>query len=252
LKDKVETNQFALPALYHPASLIPEDIWCAYPATTNGNEQAHRNVNRDGVNLTLLGGIMRGRAFDDRAAQSIDVHASLGIDTCDRDSTHTYRASRSITRQGMHLHSCYSNPDSDLALSQRRHVTQNPVVQPGADNGHQDAPQQPAPRRITPVPSCTLANALCPDIRGVLEPCLWPAQHTIHTYISACRVVTSEFDDSLVSLHLTHVPISQFSTLGDDISSRHYLNLSLFDLQQDTLIHFTAMHRFHGCQLFIL
>ncbi|KAG2130545.1 hypothetical protein BD769DRAFT_1292574, partial [Suillus cothurnatus] len=66
LKDKVETNKFALPALYHPASLIPEDIWRACPATTNGNEQAHRNVNRDGVNLTLLGGIMRGRAFDDR------------------------------------------------------------------------------------------------------------------------------------------------------------------------------------------
>jgi hypothetical protein len=140
----------------------------------------------------------------------------------------------------------------EASLVKRRHVTQNPVVQPGADNGHQDAPQQPAPRRITPVPSCTLANALCPDIRGVLEPCLWPAQHTIHTYISACRVVTSEFDDSLVSLHLTHVPISQFSTLGDDISSRHYLNLSLFDLQQDTLIHFTAMHRFRGCQLVIL
>jgi hypothetical protein len=65
LKDKVETNKFALPALYHPASLIPEDIWCACPATTNGNEQAHHNVNHDSVNLTLLGGIMRGRAFDD-------------------------------------------------------------------------------------------------------------------------------------------------------------------------------------------
>jgi hypothetical protein len=202
-----------VPALYHPASLIPEDIWRACPATTNGNEQAHRNVNCDGVNLTLLGGIMRGRAFDDRAAQSIDVHASLGIDTCDRDSTHTYRASRSITRQGMHLHSCYSNFDSDLALSQRRHVTQNPVVRPGADNGHQDALQQPVPRRITPVPSCTLANALRPDIRGVPELCLWPAQHSIHTHIPACRVVASEFDNSLVPLHLTHFFILQFSTL---------------------------------------
>ncbi|KAG1873879.1 hypothetical protein F4604DRAFT_1508453, partial [Suillus subluteus] len=61
-------NKFALSALYHPASFIPEGIWCAYLATANGNEQAHRNVNwnRDGMNLTLLGGVMRGRAFDDR------------------------------------------------------------------------------------------------------------------------------------------------------------------------------------------
>ncbi|KAG1733723.1 hypothetical protein EDB19DRAFT_1830853 [Suillus lakei] len=65
LKNKVETNKFALPALYRPASFIPEDTWRACPATTNGNEQAHRNVNCDSVNLTLLGGIMRGRAFDD-------------------------------------------------------------------------------------------------------------------------------------------------------------------------------------------
>ncbi|KAG2031340.1 hypothetical protein BDR03DRAFT_972807 [Suillus americanus] len=42
---------------------------------------------------------MRGRAFDDRPAQSIDIHASLGIGTRDRDSTHTHRASRSISRQ---------------------------------------------------------------------------------------------------------------------------------------------------------
>ncbi|KAG2143185.1 hypothetical protein BD769DRAFT_1038204 [Suillus cothurnatus] len=118
-----------------------------------------------------------------------DGTASLGMH---------HRASRSITRQ---------------ALSQRRHVTQNSVVLPGADNGHQDALQQPAPRRITPVPSCTLANALRPDIRGIPEPCLWPAQHTAHTYIPAHRVVTSEFDDSLVPLHLTHIPILQFSTL---------------------------------------
>ncbi|KAG2033350.1 hypothetical protein BDR03DRAFT_967800 [Suillus americanus] len=98
-------------------------IWRACPATTNGNEQAHRNVNRDGVNLTLLGGIMRGRAFDDRGAQSIDsmfmCHWALAFVIVNRDSTHVYRASRSITRQ---------------ALSQRRHVMQNPVVRPGADN----------------------------------------------------------------------------------------------------------------------
>ncbi|KAG1869710.1 hypothetical protein C8R48DRAFT_597246 [Suillus tomentosus] len=60
LKDKLQTNKFTLPTLYHPVSFIPEDIWCACQTTTNGNEQAHRNINHDGMHLTLLGGIMRG------------------------------------------------------------------------------------------------------------------------------------------------------------------------------------------------
>ncbi|KAG2049662.1 hypothetical protein BDR06DRAFT_845566, partial [Suillus hirtellus] len=60
LKDKIEGTKFALPALYQPNSLIPLKIWKASPTTTNGNEQAHRNINHDGVGLTLLGGIMPG------------------------------------------------------------------------------------------------------------------------------------------------------------------------------------------------
>jgi len=57
LEDKVETNKLAFPVLYCPASFIPGDVWRACPgspATTNGNEQAHRDVNREGVDLTLL------------------------------------------------------------------------------------------------------------------------------------------------------------------------------------------------------
>lgn len=100
LKDKLVTNKFILAAIYRPASLIPEVIWRACPSTTNSNEQAHRSANRDGVNLTLLGGIMRGRDFDERAAQSIEIHALLGINTRDQDSTHVRRATRSIVRQG--------------------------------------------------------------------------------------------------------------------------------------------------------
>ncbi|KAF7333761.1 hypothetical protein MVEN_02332800 [Mycena venus] len=59
LKDKQVGSKFALPALYQPASLIPLEIWKSAPSTMNGNEQAHRNINRDGVNLTMLGAIMR-------------------------------------------------------------------------------------------------------------------------------------------------------------------------------------------------
>ncbi|KAG2036831.1 hypothetical protein BDR03DRAFT_438786 [Suillus americanus] len=106
---------------------------------------------RDGVNLTLLDGIMRISAFDKRAVESIDIQASLGISTRDRDSTPTYLASRITTSQ---------------ALSQCHHITQNLVAQL-AGNEHQhwdlqhyarhcDALQQPAPRITIPFTPVTL------------------------------------------------------------------------------------------------
>ncbi|KAJ7817391.1 hypothetical protein B0H14DRAFT_2374051 [Mycena olivaceomarginata] len=92
LKDKITGTKFALPALYQPMSLIPLEIWKASPSSTNGNEQSHRNVNRDGVNLTLLAGIMRGMQYDARS--------SHGIYHRDQISTHFRRAQRSVNRHG--------------------------------------------------------------------------------------------------------------------------------------------------------
>ncbi|KIJ08971.1 hypothetical protein PAXINDRAFT_88132, partial [Paxillus involutus ATCC 200175] len=103
LKDKIEGTKFALPALYFPKSLMPAEIWKACPRTTNGNEQAHRSINRDGTNLTLLGGVMRGQDYDERAATSIGIHDAYGINTCDRGSTHAHRASRAISRLGQYF-----------------------------------------------------------------------------------------------------------------------------------------------------
>ncbi|KAJ7493180.1 hypothetical protein B0H11DRAFT_2277283 [Mycena galericulata] len=99
LKDKISGTKFALPALYQPMSLIPLEIWKAAPSTTNGNEQAHRNINRDGVNLTILGGIMRGMQYDARAMAALSLHSSLGIYHRDQTSTHFRRFQRTLNRQ---------------------------------------------------------------------------------------------------------------------------------------------------------
>ncbi|KAK7022501.1 hypothetical protein R3P38DRAFT_3317686 [Favolaschia claudopus] len=79
LKDKRIGSKFALAAIYQPASLIPLELWKSAPSTTNGNEQAHRNINRDGVNLTILGGIMRGMQYDARAMEALQLHSAQGI-----------------------------------------------------------------------------------------------------------------------------------------------------------------------------
>ncbi|KAF4600363.1 hypothetical protein EYR38_004988 [Pleurotus pulmonarius] len=99
LKDKREGSKFALPALYHPLSYIPLDIWKSAPSSTNGNEQAHRNINRDGVNLTLLGGIMRGMQYDNRAMATLDLYSSVGIFPRDQTTTHYRRVASSIYRK---------------------------------------------------------------------------------------------------------------------------------------------------------
>lgn len=100
LKDKLEGTKFALPALYHPASLIPLDIWKGMTMSTNSGEQQHRNVYRDGVNLTMLAGIIRGMQYDWRAMVSIDLYRTTGIQYRDQPATYTFRIARSVARHG--------------------------------------------------------------------------------------------------------------------------------------------------------
>ncbi|KAJ7754676.1 hypothetical protein DFH07DRAFT_868560 [Mycena maculata] len=86
LKDKRVGSKFALPALYQPLSLIPLEIWKSAPSTTNGNEQAHRNINRDG--------------YDARAMGALELHSSHGIYSRDQTATHFRRLQRSLNRHG--------------------------------------------------------------------------------------------------------------------------------------------------------
>ncbi|KAF8489146.1 hypothetical protein JB92DRAFT_2620614, partial [Gautieria morchelliformis] len=79
LHDKEIGSPFVIPAIYQPESHIPLAIWKACPSTSNGNEQAHRNVNRDGTGLTLLAAIMRGMHYHKRAMATVDLMHSSGI-----------------------------------------------------------------------------------------------------------------------------------------------------------------------------
>ncbi|KAG1760684.1 hypothetical protein EV702DRAFT_1053394 [Suillus placidus] len=210
LKDKLQTNKFALPALYHPVSFIPEDIWCACPTTTNGNEQAHHNINHDGVHLMLLGGIMRGRAFDDRAAQSIDIHALLGISTRDRDATHAYRASRSITRQKEVVWSTFSTLEGALDEF---------------DAQQHDIPELDAPVSELDTPPLThdhlqehhYFNNYVSDLEYALTPRAGIIDYLPpgDSHIAALASDSYEVNQNQlpISLHPSRIPISHFSAL---------------------------------------
>ena len=102
LADKIEGTKFALPTLYQPKSLIPLAIWKASLLTTNGNKQAHQNIYRKGINLTLLASIMKGMIYDQAAMVSIDMKGAFRINTCDAEATEAFWAARSISRKGMY------------------------------------------------------------------------------------------------------------------------------------------------------
>ena len=82
--------------------MIPIGIWGAAPNTTNGNEQSHRNVNRDGVKLALYPGVMRSLNYDHRQLNIIQVSREHNIPTRDQLPTEYRRASRALVKSGVY------------------------------------------------------------------------------------------------------------------------------------------------------
>lgn len=107
LKDKELNNAFTLAAIYRPLSKMPLEIWKAAPPTSNGNKQAHRNINRDGIKLTMLAGIMHSLQFDSRAMGTLQFWIKECIPPRDQLSTHFRRSARAIYVKSK-LHSLFS------------------------------------------------------------------------------------------------------------------------------------------------
>ncbi|KAF8576068.1 hypothetical protein K439DRAFT_1541551, partial [Ramaria rubella] len=104
LKNKESASGFAIAALYQPASKIPIEIWKASPSTSDSNEQAHRNINHDGIKLMMLAGIMRGMQYDSRAMSGLELLCTYGISSRDQQQNHFRHASRAIVRTSMYVY----------------------------------------------------------------------------------------------------------------------------------------------------
>jgi len=97
LKDK-KSSPFVIPAIYRPASKIPLEVWQAAPWTTNGNEQAHRSINRDGIGLSVVAAGNFGLQYDSRMLSSIKLAKAESIYPRDQLQTHSKRADRAFFR----------------------------------------------------------------------------------------------------------------------------------------------------------
>ncbi|KAK7061173.1 hypothetical protein R3P38DRAFT_2757690 [Favolaschia claudopus] len=78
ISDKV-TARFILPGICWEKSHIPLAIWQAGEHNSNLIETIHRDVNRDGVHCTLLGGIIKGQRFDSLKMKTLNQYEVAGI-----------------------------------------------------------------------------------------------------------------------------------------------------------------------------
>lgn len=78
LQDKVNSS-FAFPAMCWEKSFIPLAIWRSGEANSNLIESVHADVYCEGVSCTLVGGIIKGRAFDLLKTRTLHIQETVGI-----------------------------------------------------------------------------------------------------------------------------------------------------------------------------
>ncbi|KIJ46710.1 hypothetical protein M422DRAFT_249875 [Sphaerobolus stellatus SS14] len=104
LNDKLAAEGFALAGICRQRSLIPVKSWKAAPNTTNGNEQAHRDANRDGKNL-------------------INITTQTDIPVCDNCSTDFEQACRAIIKSSQVQKRAMKDTDKKLEATYLKLIT---------------------------------------------------------------------------------------------------------------------------------
>ncbi|KAJ3816363.1 hypothetical protein F5880DRAFT_1512730, partial [Lentinula raphanica] len=74
-----EHSKFAFPAICWERSYIPLEIWQACRRESNVVEIVHANVNLEGTQCTLVGGVMKGKHFDLMKQRALESREHLGI-----------------------------------------------------------------------------------------------------------------------------------------------------------------------------
>ena len=251
LKDKLDSTPFALPGLYQPASLIPLSIWKACPSMTNGNEQAHQNAYQEGINLTLLAGIMKGMKYDQTVMASIDTHSTFGINTHDAQATHAFQAARTVSQKGSlftgisHTPYKHSNIHSQVTVHQKHIFSiKDIVVCTPADR--QPSNLEPTPSSIHIPPTSSQLSKMS-SLMWALVPHAW-----IIDYIPPPIVFNSiamEYPRDL------DVPLSSYSSLAGAVdnpliqkkpsSSPQLLATDSFCNQFSSLTSMSNLHKHH-------
>ncbi|SJL06250.1 uncharacterized protein ARMOST_09586 [Armillaria ostoyae] len=140
IDDKIR-SKFAFQAICQAQSHIPLDVWRAGDTSTNLSEGLHADVNREGIQCSLIGALRRGQHYDlmrlksqqaCRPLYSIaiilipsQVHMDVGILARNRPTTHFLTQKRSIKRLSRHRTESLNKADATIIkhnqLLRKRH-----------------------------------------------------------------------------------------------------------------------------------
>jgi len=98
IQDKIR-SKFSFPAMYWEKSYIPRTVWQVGDSTTNVIKTLHSDANNEGIGCSLLGGVIKGRSFDNLKLKSIQVCEDTGIESTFRHRDPTQKAVRALRRQ---------------------------------------------------------------------------------------------------------------------------------------------------------
>ncbi|KAJ7595458.1 hypothetical protein C8J56DRAFT_883672 [Mycena floridula] len=98
IENKIQ-SKFAIQGLCHQESFIPLDIWKVGHATTNIIESSNRDVNREGVGCSLVGGTISGKSYSLAKLKAQENHNATGIFSSNRPGHIQQSVNRTVHRK---------------------------------------------------------------------------------------------------------------------------------------------------------
>ncbi|KAK6991924.1 hypothetical protein R3P38DRAFT_2571883 [Favolaschia claudopus] len=115
-----ESSKFFFPGICWERSLIPLDVWNAGDANSNLIESVHRDVNREGVHCTLLGGLKKGQLFDAVKMKTLKTFESYGITPSFKTGHRSENAYHNLKRKSNSQHRILAGEDQKIERHNER------------------------------------------------------------------------------------------------------------------------------------
>ncbi|KAK7031741.1 hypothetical protein R3P38DRAFT_2521802 [Favolaschia claudopus] len=109
-----ESSKFFYSGICWEKSLVPLDIWNAGDANSNLIESVHRDVNREGVHCTLLGGLKKGQLFDAVKMKTLKTFESYGITPSFKTGHRSENAYHNLKRKSNSQHRVLAGEDRKI------------------------------------------------------------------------------------------------------------------------------------------
>ncbi|KAK6981751.1 hypothetical protein R3P38DRAFT_2578154, partial [Favolaschia claudopus] len=109
-----ESTKFFYPGICWEKSFIPLDVWNAGDPNSNLIESVHRDVNREGVHCTLLGGLKKGQLFDAVKMKTLKTLENYGITPSFKTGHRSENAYHNLKRKSNSQHRVLASEDQKI------------------------------------------------------------------------------------------------------------------------------------------